>query len=195
MRAVISVLDRSNIVNGCFKIDRKYKYNILYENGVRKCVTGTTLLSKIKSNEYVFENIIDFNKLIVMDIPNLRDTEVIVGLDYKRTIKGYFKIPFDFNLKKVSEKEMLLTINDMNLPITLNRGRVKVGNMRKLYIFNSLNDIELRLSNCSLNKGLMTFKLSIINQDAMTEQMVGFCHVSDVKWRIDTTTVATKKIQ
>lgn len=195
MRAVISVLDRSHIVNGCFKIDRKYKYSILYESGIRKNVTGGTLLSKIKSNEYVFENIIDFNNLIVRDIPNLKDTEVVIGLGYKRIIKGYFKIPFDFNMIKVSDKELLLTINNIGLPIVFNKGLVRVSNIRKYYRFDSLDDVEIRLSNCSLSKGVTTFKLSIINQEAMTEQMIGFCHISDEKWRIDTTTAITKKIQ
>lgn len=196
MRAIVyNVYNQIDDNIKLFKLDKALKYGVLLENGVRRISTGYTIIRKIQTGSQEYDNIISKDNYTFNEIGYVgrKDSEVCLSLKEVSEDKGYFDIPFTYFLDKISESELLLRLDDFELRLVYNNGALYLGDSITGYPLSDINKLVIRLNSCTKKNGSLGFKMYISDKDTKSEYSVGFCHVSEIKWRINNSTVKLYK--
>ena len=196
MRAIVyNVYNQVDDNSKLFKIEKASKYGVLFENGVRRVSTGYTIIRKIQAGSQEYDNIVSKTNYIFSNLGYIgkKDPEVCLSLEEVSEDKGYFDIPFTYSLDKLSESKLLLRLNNFELRLVHINGNLYLEDSKTGYPLTDINNLIIRLNSCTKKKDSLGFKMYIVDRGTKKEYSVGFCHVSEIKWRIDNSTVKLYK--
>lgn len=187
MQAVLYSLENKYSDGKITKIEKQYKYGVIFENEERRMSTGYTIIRKIQTGEQNYENICSKSNysFVELGIDGCKDYYIDLSVSSYSESHGYFELPFKCYINKISDSMITLCVNDFELPISIKCDRMFLGNSCKKFSISDINNIHFVLTSCVNKNNRLSFKLYFYDKNIMSKQNIGFCHVSKNQWRID----------